>query len=125
MNRIRQLREERDMTQKELGKLLQVQSAAVSKYEVGRISLTDNLIKQLCKVFDVSADYLLGLTNLRGSSKKNDAPLTQEQGERIIQSALKDTGLLDENGGLSEKGEKTVSEFLRSNAQILKKLLDK
>lgn len=125
MNRIRQLREERGMTQKDLGKLLQVQSAAVSKYEVGRASLTDSLIKQLCKIFDVSADYLLGLTNLRNSDVKRDAPLTQEQGERIIQSALKDTGLLDENGSLSEEGEKTVSDFLRSNAQILKQLLEK
>lgn len=124
LNRLRQLREEREMTQKDLGALLKVQNSAISKYEVGRSSLTDDLIEKLCAIFDVSSDYLLGFSNERKPNKKS-APLTEKQGEQIVQRALKDTGLLDKDGGLSEEGGKVISDFLRSNAEILKQLLDK
>lgn len=60
MNRLKSLREERGMKQSELGNLLNVKDAAISKYESGKVPLTaDNLI-QLSKIFDVSIDYILG-----------------------------------------------------------------
>lgn len=49
LNRLRQLRNESGMTQKELGNLLKLQNSAISKYEVGRTSLSDDLIFQLAK----------------------------------------------------------------------------
>jgi transcriptional regulator with XRE-family HTH domain len=65
VNRLKVLREEKKMTQKELGTLIGVQLAAISKYELSVSSLTDDLITKFCKIFDVSADYLLGLSNDR------------------------------------------------------------
>lgn len=73
MNRIKDLREDRDMTQSDLGELLNVQKAAVSKYEMGKVSLSDELIGRLCVIFGVSADYLLCRTdekNAINNSKK-------------------------------------------------------
>ncbi len=64
MNRIRQLRKERGMTQSELSKILNVQGAAISKYESEKIPLTADTIKQLCDFFDVSSDYLLGNSDI-------------------------------------------------------------
>lgn len=63
MNRIKQLRTERGWTQEELGEKLNVKRAAISKYESGRIPLTDDTIKKLVTIFDKSSDYILGLNN--------------------------------------------------------------
>lgn len=119
MNRLRDLRTERGWTQEELGTKLKVQKSAVSKYEIGRSALTDELIEQLCKIFDVSADYLLGLSNIRSC---NRCPLTAGQGDRIIQESLRDTGLLAEDGSLPPESEAVISDFLSRNASMLRLL---
>ena len=65
MNRIKELREELRWTQEDLGKLLNVQKSAVSKYETGRVQLTDEIIEKLVNIFNVSSDYILGITETR------------------------------------------------------------
>ncbi len=59
MNRIKELRQELNMTQEELGIKLQLQKSAISKYETGRAQLSGELIKTLCSIFNVTSDYLL------------------------------------------------------------------
>lgn len=59
-NTIKELRTEAGMTQEELGMLLNVQNAAVSKYESGKVPLTGETLLKLSKIFNVSTDYLLG-----------------------------------------------------------------
>lgn len=59
-NTIKELRTEAGMTQEELGMLLNVQNAAVSKYESGKVPLTGDTLLKLSKIFNVSTDYLLG-----------------------------------------------------------------
>jgi len=65
MNRIKALREEKGLTQLELGKLLSVQDSAVSKYETEKIPLTDETLKLLSKIFNVSVDYIICLSSSR------------------------------------------------------------
>ncbi len=72
MNRIRQLRIKNKMTQQEVGEVLGVGNTAVSMYENERRRLDDDLIRNLCKLFGCSADYLLGLTDYRPSLTKKD-----------------------------------------------------
>ena len=69
MNRIKQLREEHNMTQQELSVILNVQGAAISKYENGKIPLTIDTIEKLSTYFNVSTDYLLGRTDQRFPSE--------------------------------------------------------
>lgn len=120
MNRLRQIREAHHMTQKDLGDKLNLQSSVISKYERGAVSLTAELIQQICDIYDISADYLLCLSDSPSNKK---SPLTVTQGDRIIQEALKDTGILAEDGSLSPSGETVVSDFLRRNAELLKQLV--
>ena len=65
MNRIKQLREEKQMKQKELAVLLNCADNAVSYYESGQRGLSIELIADLCEIFGVTADYLLGLSSQR------------------------------------------------------------
>ena len=59
--RMRNLREDRDLTQKELGEVINKSQQGYSHIEDGRAELKiDDLIK-LCKFYGVSADYFIGL----------------------------------------------------------------
>ncbi|AKC63139.1 DNA-binding protein [Clostridium sporogenes] len=74
-DRLKELREEKEMTQEELGKLLNVSRQTISGYEAGAIEPSiSNLIK-LANIFNISLDYLLGRTkeryNLNLKDKKN------------------------------------------------------
>lgn len=71
MNRIKQLREHKGLSQEALGQLLGTTRSAVSKYESGKIPLNDELILKLTDLFNVSSDFLLG----------KDPVLTDEQRE--------------------------------------------
>lgn len=60
MNRLKELRRARGVTQDELGLMLGVQKAAVCKYETGRVALPNHVLVRLVDIFGVTADYILG-----------------------------------------------------------------
>ncbi len=67
--RIKNTREDRDFTQAEIGKLLNKSQQGYNHIEAGRAELKiDDLIK-LCKFYDLSADYLIGLSDTPKSYK--------------------------------------------------------
>ena len=59
-NRIRRLRKKANLTQAELGKLLDCSNSTISLYEGGQRSPDTMMLVRLADVFDVSVDYLLG-----------------------------------------------------------------
>lgn len=61
--RMKNLREDRDMTQSELGKLLQKSQQGYNHIETGRAELKIEDLIVLCKFYNVSADYMIGLTD--------------------------------------------------------------
>lgn len=67
--RLRNLREDHDLTQAELGKLLNKSQQGYNHIEAGRAELKiDDLVK-LCKFYNLSADYIIGLTNKKKTYK--------------------------------------------------------
>ena len=65
--RMRNLREDRDLTQAELGKILSKSQQGYNHIEAGRAELKIDELVKLCKFYDLSADYLIGLTNVKRS----------------------------------------------------------
>ena len=63
--RIRDLREDCDMTQRTLADYLHISQAPLSQYENGQRQIPFSLLIKLAFYFDTSTDYLLGLTNER------------------------------------------------------------
>lgn len=61
--RIRDLREDADLTQKELAGLLNVSQTTYSRYENGHLDIPSNCLIKLSKFYHISVDYLLGLTD--------------------------------------------------------------
>ncbi|MGN1006473.1 MAG: LexA family protein [Aristaeellaceae bacterium] len=60
MNRIKEIRKSKKLTQGELGALIGVSAAAVSQWEIGKANISYNFAADLAKKLSVSVDYLLG-----------------------------------------------------------------
>ena len=61
--RIRNLREDSDLTQAEIGKRINVPQRTYAYYESGERMIPPQVLVALAKCYDVSVDYLLGLTD--------------------------------------------------------------
>ena len=71
--RIRGVREDRDLTQAQLGKVLNKSQQGYSHIESGRAELKFDDLILLCKFYDLSADYLIGLIDTPVSYKKRSS----------------------------------------------------
>ena len=69
--RLRELRENKNLTQKQLAKILNTDQQAISRYEREQIDLSTNFILKVCDYFGVTADYLLGRTDYYSRSERN------------------------------------------------------
>jgi len=61
--RIRNLRIDNNLTQREIADILGVKQNTYSQYEIGKISYPIDALPILAKFYKVSVDYLLGLTD--------------------------------------------------------------
>lgn len=64
MNKIKELRNAKQMKQSDLAKLLNCQPTTISNYETGYRDLDSGTILRLCEIFECTADYLLGRSPL-------------------------------------------------------------
>ena len=91
--KIKKLRSESGLSQKELSKLLQVSPSIISSYETGeRTPSLENLL-MLSNVFKCSTDYLLGKENVSTAFTVGNCELTKHQAdlmEKFIKS-IKDS----------------------------------
>ena len=65
VNRIRDLREDSDLTQKQIADYLDCDQSLYSKYERGERVLPLDIAVRLAQYYPTSVDYLLGLTDVR------------------------------------------------------------
>ena len=60
---IRALREDHDLTQKQVSEYLRCSQQVYSNYELGQRDIPTDILIRLSEFYNVSVDYLLGLTN--------------------------------------------------------------
>ncbi len=63
--RIRDLREDRDLRQRELAEYLKCTQVSYSHYELGKRDIPTDVLIKLAELYNVSVDYLLGRTNVK------------------------------------------------------------
>ena len=61
-NRLKDLREDRDLKQATLAEYLQVHQTTYSDYELGKLNIPINVLHKLADYYGTSIDYLLGRT---------------------------------------------------------------
>ena len=63
--RIRNLREDKDLLQKDMAAYLQCTQVCYSHYEMGKRDIPTDVLIRLAKFHETSVDYLLGLTDVK------------------------------------------------------------
>ena len=61
--RIRELREDNDLTQKEISQILKCSQQVYSNYELGQRDIPTDILIKISKFYKVSVDYILGLSD--------------------------------------------------------------
>ena len=79
--RIRNLREDNDLTQKEVSKYLNISQVAYSYYEINKRSIPLELLCKLADFYNTSVDYLLFRTDVLNSYSKIDSP---DEDEKVL-----------------------------------------
>ncbi len=69
--RLKDLREDADIPQKVLAEYLHIKQNTYSQYENGQRQLPIDALIKLAEYFDVTTDYILGITNIKSSYPKN------------------------------------------------------
>ena len=80
-DKLRALRSERGWTQQQLAEKVELVSASISAYEQGTKSPSVEVLIKLCSLFNVSSDYLLGLSD---SMELKMSALTDDQTQLIM-----------------------------------------
>lgn len=112
-DRIKELRLSADMTQEEFGKKFGIVKSTVSLYESGKSTPNDEIKKQICDYFNISVDYLLGVSDDKHRNSPSDDNgffffffFDDKDLQEVFVSALK-TALGTQNMTVSELCEKT------------------
>lgn len=112
--RIKYLREEKGLSQKELANYLNISNSTLSQYESGVRVPSDEIKIKLAKYFNVTTDYLLGNSNVKNTSLKKDDNLEEEfpEGLKMLRRANKE---------LTEEGKKKMLEMAQLFIDSLEK----
>lgn len=84
MNRIRDLREDRDLRQIDVAKATGIDQKTLSNYETGKTNPDSYAIIKLAEFFDVTTDYLLGCDNSDSEKIKSVISILDEMEKNII-----------------------------------------
>ncbi len=68
--RLKKLREEKNLTQIELGKAFNISHSTINRYENGLRQPDNETLINMSNFFNVSVDYLLGISNTRNDSER-------------------------------------------------------
>ena len=101
-NRLKQLREEKEVMQKEIAAYLNISASAYGFYEQGKRTPTPEILSKLANYFNVSVDYLLGRDiNLKNGST---IELTDKDRKDIEKTLNKTMDMLESQEGLMLSG---------------------
>lgn len=113
MNRIKQLRMERGITQAELAEILNISPRAVGYYENEEREPDYDTLTKIAEYFDVSIDYLLG--NRTGVKDVTDEMVQKELEKRgLLNDSTFNIGLSrEEEGLLQEEDKQQIRDFAK------------
>lgn len=74
--RLKQLREERNLSKIEIAKCLNISQSTYGKYELGKRKPDIDTLERLAVFFNVSIDYLLGKTNIRNRNVNDNLDIS-------------------------------------------------
>jgi len=89
MKRLKELREEKAMTQAQLSAHLQISASSIGMYEQGRREPDNETLIKIADFFNVTIDYLLGRTETKNPRQTIAAHRTDDPKNPLPEEALK------------------------------------
>ena len=119
LKRIRDLRDEYDLTQVKLAKILGVSKSTYSRWETDENLIPLNHLNDLCNYFKVSIDYMIGLTDQKQYKNVNTRLNKTIIGNRL-KKFRKDNNLTQEKlAKVLNTSHSTISSYEHGHAMIL------
>ncbi|MBH0340069.1 XRE family transcriptional regulator [Bacillus thuringiensis] len=81
--RLKDLRREKKLTQQDIADVLGIEKSNISRFESGKQSLSSENIIKTAKYFDVSVDYILGISDYKTINKKKEEQIPKDVVELI------------------------------------------
>ncbi len=120
LQRILALMEENNTTNSELSNYIHCASSAISEWKTGKIKTYQKYIVEIADYFDVSADYLLGRTDLRKGGEWDDLikqyQLCADEKKNLVNRLL---GLVLSDNGLPKRVELKDEEDMSAAIELL------
>lgn len=97
-NRLKELREEKGMSQKQAAQALFISNTSLSNYELNISTPSPETLVEMCKFYNVSMDYLFGITDVKRRSQDfgadeakllNDYSMLSEQKKALVSDIIK------------------------------------
>lgn len=111
MNRLKELRLEKNLKQSDMANLLGCSQQMISKYEKGRTNLAGITEEKAAMYFECSVDYLKGLTDIKNPEKSI-----------LLISEFKKIGILKEGESISNEQIILLRQLLDANKSFFVKL---
>lgn len=112
--RLTNLREKKNLYQKDIAEIFNIEQATVSNWEKGKRIPDSEMLIKLANFFEVSVDYLLG----------NDPTLTAKEEElkeiEVLKQLLIKNGFMKPNEDLTNEELDRLMKFVNANKEFLK-----
>ncbi len=122
MKLLKKLREEKGLTQSELGKELGISPSTVGMYEQGRRVPDVPILKKMSAFFNVSIDYLLGNSTSKEIPDSNLPPLTPKDERDIARDLENMIESLDGSAAMGNAEGDEDRELLRASLETAMKI---
>lgn len=123
--RLKYLRTEKKLTQKQLADILHMQNTAISKYELGERNPDQDTLIKLAQYFNVSLDFLMGNSDIRNPYEDKDKYDPVDDIEEAMKIILEQPGLMLKGSILSDESKiilaNAIQMGLRTAEEIEKK----
>lgn len=113
-NKLRVLRENKGILQKDLGEILGVSTSTIGMYEQGRREPDNGTLKKIANYFEVSIDYLLDNEKIE---KRKQKELEEKE---TLKNVLIENGFMKKNEDLTDEELKKLMEFVKTNKKYIK-----
>jgi len=120
--RLKSLREEKQLYQKDLADALGLSRSTITAYEAGKREPDQATLKRIANLFEVSVDYLIGNTDNRVIPENAEkAPTLAYHPPREFDEVLRETNILFDGTPLDDEDKEDVIEFIKVALKAIKK----
>ena len=120
MTRLRLLRKEAGLTQKELADIIGVKRSTIAAYELGAIEPSQKILQLLANHFNVSVDYILENTNIR--TEKRQTVDIHDLMMNILDRLDNDVNVYFNGSVLSDNEKQSFKTIISKNIEMLEQI---